>query len=208
MFIGHFAVGFASKKIAPKTSLAALLLAATFVDVLFPFFLLLGWEHVRIQPGATVVMPLDLYDYPISHSLIAGIGWALLLAGVYWGITRYSRGAWVLAAGVLSHWVLDFVSHRPDMPILPTAESPKFGLGLWNSLPATLAVEIPLFAAGIWIYARATRAKDAQGTWGLVSFVLFLSLGYLANLFGPPPPNVEAFGYMGFATLVLFAWPY
>lgn len=208
MFVGHFALGFAAKKIAPKTSLGTLLLSVGFVDVLFPFFLLLGWEHVRIVPGITRVMPFDLYDMPYTHSLLMGVAWAAVFGGVYYGLRRYARGAWVVAAGVLSHWVLDFLSHRPDMPLGLAADSPKYGLGLWNSLAGTLIVESALWVSGVAIYVQATRAKDAVGKWSLIAFVGAFSLMYVANVFGPPPPSAEAFGWSGFVILALFAWPY
>src|SRR4051812_26563634 len=114
MFIGHFALGFAAKRVAPRVSLGTLLLSVGFLDVLWPVFLLLGWEHVRIDPGNTAVTPLDFHDYPISHSLLAATGWALLFGGVYFLLRRSRRESIILAVGVLSHWVLDFFSHRPD----------------------------------------------------------------------------------------------
>ncbi|MBL7715533.1 MAG: hypothetical protein JNL01_08705 [Bdellovibrionales bacterium] len=208
MFIGHFSLALAAKKVAPKTSLGTLILSVVFVDAIWPIFLFLGWEHARIVPGITAMVPMDLYDYPISHSLIGGAGWALLFGGVYYALTRYSRGAWVLAAGVLSHWFLDFVTHRPDMPIGFAADAPKYGLGLWNSIPATMAVEIPMFCLGIWIYLKATRAKDAIGKWALVGFLGLLVVIYFASVFGPPPPNESALATFGLFTLPLYAWPY
>jgi membrane-bound metal-dependent hydrolase YbcI (DUF457 family) len=128
MFVGHFAVGFASKRLAPRTSLGVLMAAPLLLDILWPLFVALGVEHVRIEPGATVVSPLDLYDYPYSHSLAASLFWAALFAGLYYLIRRGRRTAWVIAAGVVSHWVLDFVSHRPDMPLFP-GDSTRLGFG-------------------------------------------------------------------------------
>ena len=208
MFIGHFALGLAAKKIAPRTSLGTLMLSVGFVDVLWPFFLLLGWEHVGIAPGNTAVTPLDFYDYPLSHSLVASIGWAALFSGIYFLRTRYQRGAVVVAIGVISHWLLDFLTHRPDMPILPSRDAAKYGLGLWNSIPATLAVEVPLFLAGIWTYMKVTRPLDRIGRWGFAGFMTFLLLVYFANIFGPPPPSERALAFAGAATLFLFAIPY
>lgn len=208
MFIGHFAVGLAAKKLAPRTSLGTLFLSVGFVDVLWPFFVLFGWEHARIEPGNTVVTPLDFYDYPYSHSLVAGIGWALFFGGIYFAMTRYRRGAVVVGLGVLSHWVLDALSHRPDMPIWLNNEGPKVGLGLWNSLVATLIVETAMYLIAIAIYVKATRPRDKTGTWSLVTFLATLFMIYLGNIFGPPPPSAEFIGYMAPAILALFAWPY
>lgn len=208
MFIGHFALGLAAKKVAPRASLGTLMLSVGFVDVLWPFFLLFGWEHVRINPGDTAVTPLDFYDYPISHSLLTMIGWSLLFGLAYFSKTKFKKESIILGLGVLSHWFLDFFSHRADMPLLPTADSPKLGLGLWNSIPATIAVEVPLFLIGIWIYTKATQPLDKIGKWGFSAFMALLLLIYFGNIFGPPPPNEAAIGYFGPVSLALFAIPY
>lgn len=205
MFIGHFALALGAKKIAPKTSLGTLILSTGFVDVLWPFFLYFGWEHVRIAPGDTAVTPLDFYDYPLTHSLIADIGWAIAFGAVYYLLRRYRRGAIVVALGVLSHWVLDFASHRPDMPIF-VSDGPR--VGLWNSLPATLILETLMYALGIAIYLKTTRAKDRIGRFGFAIFFAVLYLFYLGNIFGPPPPSVDAIAGFGPLSLVLFAFPY
>jgi len=208
MFIGHFSIALAAKKVAPRTSLGTMFLSVGFLDVLWPFFVLFGWEHARVDPGNTAVTPLDLYDYPYSHSLVAGLGWALLFGALYYAATRYRRGAIVVALGVLSHWVLDALSHRPDMPIWMNNDGPKVGLGLWNSIPATLIVETLMYAAAVAIYAKVTRPIDKTGTWAFVSLIATLYVIYIANIFGPPPPNIEMIGYMAPAVLALFAWPY
>src|SRR5437867_11080197 len=112
MFIGHNAVAFAAKRVAPKTSLGTLMAAAMLLDLLWPIFLLLGIEHVRIAPGATRFTPLDFYDYPWSHSLLMSIVWGAAAAIIYFAVTRYGRGALIIFIGVVSHWVFDFFTHR------------------------------------------------------------------------------------------------
>jgi membrane-bound metal-dependent hydrolase YbcI (DUF457 family) len=134
MFIGHFGVALAGKRAAPKTSLGTLILAAQFLDLLWPVFLLLGIEHVEIAPGITRVSAMNFTDYPISHSLLMALVWSALVGGVYYGLRRDRRAAWVVAALVLSHWVLDFIVHRPDLPLWPGGQA-RAGLGLWNSWP-------------------------------------------------------------------------
>ena len=196
MFIGHFAVAFAAKKAAPKSSLATLFIAAQFVDMLWPVFLLLGLEHVRIDPGNTVVTPMDFYDYPISHSLLGAVGWSALFGAFYYFRRKLSREAVVVALVVFSHWVLDFISHRPDLP-LATNDSMMFGLGLWNSFWGTFIVEFSLFFAGAYLYYSATKPKNKVGTYSLAFLLLFLCFIHLANLFGPPPPSVEMVALAG-----------
>jgi membrane-bound metal-dependent hydrolase YbcI (DUF457 family) len=165
MFIGHLAVGFAGKRATPRVPLWTLLLAAELPDVLWCVFLLVGIEHMRIQPGITKVNPLDLYDFPWSHSLLMDAVWGGVIGGIYYLWRRYARGAWLLFAAVLSHWLLDFASHRPDMPLAPGVHR-YFGLGLWNSVIGTLAVEGLLWVVGVFLYLRATRARGRAGVYG------------------------------------------
>src|SRR5712691_11150935 len=144
MFIGHEAIGFASKRLAPRTSLGWLIAAPLLLDLLWPIFLLLGIEHVRIQRGITRMSPFDFTDYPWSHSLLMSVVWGIAFGGIYWIVTRYGRGAIVLFFGVVSHWVCDLVVHRPDLPLWPGG--PKVGLGLWNQPIATVGIESAMFA--------------------------------------------------------------
>lgn len=207
MFIGHFAVGFASKRYAAKTSLGTLIAAAVLLDLLWPVFVLLGWEEVRIDPGNTAFTPLDFVSYPISHSLVGAICWATLFALLYYVLTRYRAGTVLIWLGVVSHWVLDYASHRPDMPLYPGG--PRLGLGLWNSILATVIVEGLMYAAGIWIYLRVTRAKDRRGRWGLWSFIVALAGFYIANILSPPPPGVKPMVIAAIPftwLLILWAW--
>jgi membrane-bound metal-dependent hydrolase YbcI (DUF457 family) len=207
MFIGHFALGFGAKSVAPKVSLGSLLLAAQFIDLLWPTLLLLGVERVRIAPGATAVTPLLFESYPISHSLFAVIAWAILVSGVYLLGRKEARGALIIALLVISHWLLDALVHRPDLPLYPGSGT-LIGLNLWSSLPLTLAIEVPLFALGVWLYLRATQARDATGKWALWSLVAFLTVVYFVNLFGEPPPSVTAIGWLGQLQWLLVVWGY
>lgn len=206
MFIGHFAVGFASKRVAPQTPLAWLLVAPNVLDVLWPVFVLTGIERASIEPGNTAFTPLDLEYMPWSHSLVMSMVWSLAFALLYFAVRRDRRGAAVLAVGVFSHWVLDWITHRPDMAIAPGVDT-RVGLGLWNSIPGTLVVELGMFAISIAIYARATRATDGVGRWALVGLVAFLLVSYFGGAFGPPPPSIDAVNIAALvATAVLAGW--
>ena len=205
MFLGHVAVGLAAKKVAPGTSLLWLVGAPGLLDLLWPIFLALGLEEVRIAPGITAVTPLDFVSYPWSHSLVMTLVWSCLAAAAYLASTRYAAGALAIALGVTSHWVLDWVSHRPDMPLAPWSET-RTGLGLWGSVPATLAVEGLLYGLGIWFYARTTKAADATGRWSFVAFAALLGAIYLGNVFGPPPPSVRALTAVSFTLFLIPLW--
>lgn len=205
MFIGHFAVGFGAKRFAPRAGLAALLAAPLFLDLLWPVFVLLGWEHVRIDPGNTRYTPLDLYDYPWSHSLLMSVVWASAFALIYYGVARYRAGAIAIWLGVVSHWVLDWVSHRPDMPLYPGG--PKFGLGLWNSIAGTMIVEIGMMAVGVWLYIRTTQRRDRIGRYAFAAYVGLLLVLYVGDRFSGPPPSVGAVAWSGVvASLLLIPW--
>jgi membrane-bound metal-dependent hydrolase YbcI (DUF457 family) len=204
MFIGHFAVALASKRVAPGASLGWLIAACELVDLLWPVFLIAGWEEVRVDPGNTAFTPLDFVHYPYTHSLLMGLVWGLLLGWIYLRRANDRRGGVVIAAIVVSHWVLDWITHRPDLPLYPG--SPKFGLGLWNSVPATMAIEIAMFAVGVAIYGWTTTALDRKGAVGFWTFVAFLLLTYLANIFGGPPPNVAAIEISALLLWILVFW--
>ena len=196
MFIGHFGVGFGAKAVTKEVSLGTLFLAAQFLDLLWPTLLLLGVERVRIVPGATAVTPLLFEHYPVSHSLLAAMGWAVVLAGVHFWIKKSRKAGVLICLLVVSHWLLDVIVHQPDLPLYPGA-STLMGFNLWSSLPATVAVEVPLFALGVWLYVRTTTPTDKAGKWGLWALIGFLLAVYAGNLFGPPPPSVVAIAWFG-----------
>ena len=193
MFIGHFALAFGAKKAVPRTSLATLVVAAELLDLIWPVLVLLGVETVRIDAAApSPFLHLWFVRYPWSHSLAMAIVWGLVFAIAYRATTGSARGAVALFALVVSHWVLDFVTHRPDLQLAPGIGT-RVGLGLWRSPAATVAVEGALFVAGLGVYLRTTRARDRAGRWGSWGFVAFLLLAYVSSLGGAPPSaNVVA----------------
>jgi len=199
MFIGHYAVGLASKKAAPHASLGVLIAAPILLDLLWPIFLLIGSEHVVIQPNSNPFLRLEFISYPLSHGLVAVVGWATLFAALYFGIARYAWGAIVILIGVISHWLLDYVVHRPDLPLY--AGSRLLGLGLWNHRWLTMAIEVSMFFIAIWTYQRETRARNKIGQYAFWAFILFLLILYGLAAFGPPPPSVKAI-----AVGTLFSW--
>jgi membrane-bound metal-dependent hydrolase YbcI (DUF457 family) len=205
MFIGHFAVGFASKRAAPKASLGVLLAAPLLLDMIWPVFLLLGWEKVRIDPGNTAMTPLAFDSYPISHSLVMSIGWGALFALLYAAITKYAVGAGVIFLAVVSHWVLDWITHRPDLPLSPWSMT-RVGLGLWGSVPGTVAVEVSLLAIGLWLYVLTTRARDRTGRIAFAGFVLFVLAFYVGAVFGPPPPDPYTLAVFSFVIWLFPFW--
>jgi membrane-bound metal-dependent hydrolase YbcI (DUF457 family) len=206
MFVGHFAVGFAAKPVAPKVSLATLFLAGALADVLWIIFFPIGIEKVVIEPGLMAANSLNLVSFPFSHSLFADAVWASLFAGLYYWQRRDSRGAWIIAAAVLSHWVLDVVVHRPDMQLAPWSET-RIGLGLWNSRLATLIVEGGLWLVALAVYVRGTRSNGRAGVYGFWIVIAILTLMWLGSLNGDPPPSLKTLAIVdSIFLLALFAW--
>jgi hypothetical protein len=207
MFIGHYAVGFAAKRLAPEASLGTLLSAALLLDLIWPILVLAGVERVRIAPGETVMTPLAFEYYPYSHSLLMASLWGASAGLLYLGLRRDRKGALVVALLVVSHWFLDLLVHGPDLP-LSFGDSARMGWGLWNSMAVTLLLEYGLFAAGVIVYVRTTRPLDRAGRWAFWGLVAFLALGFASDIGGPPPPSVTALAWMALALwiLVLWAW--
>jgi membrane-bound metal-dependent hydrolase YbcI (DUF457 family) len=206
VFLGHFAVALAAKRAAPRVSLGALFAAAQWPDLLWPVLLLLGVEQVSVAPGDTPFTPLRFDSYPISHSLVATLGWALL-GGLIWRLLRKdARGAVIISGLVLSHWLLDALTHRPDLQLAPWSEA-RVGLGLWQSVPLTVAIELSMFALGAWAWRRADPPGGARrvAAWGLLAFLLVI---YVMNVFGSPPPGSAAVAWVTLSMwlLVLWAW--
>ncbi|HKA58648.1 MAG TPA: metal-dependent hydrolase [Gemmatimonadales bacterium] len=207
MFIGHYALGLAAKRVAPRTSLGTLFIAPTLADLLWPFFLLLGWEHSHVVPGPNPFLTLWLDDIRYSHSLLTLIVWGAIYGYLYWRRRGDKRAAIVIGLLVVSHWLLDFVTHRPDMPLYPG--SPTIGLGMWNSPTATMIVESLMLLVGIAIYTRQTRARDAIGRWGFWALIALLAVSYVVSSFSPTPTTQTALAIGGIIfgwVFVLFGW--
>ena len=206
MFVGHFALGFAAKRVVPRVSLAALFGAAQLADLLWPVLVALGIERVRIVPGITAATPLDFVSYPYSHSLASLVLWGLLFGWICRRIVPDRCVFGVIFGLVVSHWILDVITHRRDVPLYPGG--PKLGLGLWNFVTLEKTIEIAMYAIGVWIYMRATTARDAVGRWAFLGLAAFLLAGFLAS--SAPPPSVIALWAMalvlGALTIVWTVW--
>jgi len=204
MFIGHHAVAFATKAAAPRVGLGTLFLATMWIDLIWPILLLLHVEIVQIMPGDTRFTPFAFVYYPYTHSLLAAALWSIGFGAVYFAVKRDRGAALIVGLVVLSHWVLDFVVHRPDLPLY--LDRMKVGLGLWNFVAGTLALELTMFGAGLLLYVRATRAKDWIGRYALWALVAFLLVLYASVVLGPPPPSVRMLAFMGLAAWLLALW--
>ena len=207
MFIGHFGAGFAGKKISRNPSLGTLFLASQFIDLLWPFFLLAGWENVEINPGDTAFTPLHFSNYPISHSFLGVLVWAILFGGIYYLLKKDKKSSLLLSGLVMSHWILDLLTHRPDLPLLPWNDF-KVGFGLWNSVLFTVLIEGLIFCVGAYLYLSVTKPKSKSGSISFWSLIVFLIVIYISNMFSAPPPSAKAIGVVGLSQWLLIAWGY
>jgi membrane-bound metal-dependent hydrolase YbcI (DUF457 family) len=208
MFIGHFGLALGAKRVARPVSLAALFAACELADLLWPVLVIAGIERVDVRPGVTAMTPLDFVSYPYSHSLLMLCLWGLVLAALYMALARAGAAAGaVLTALVVSHWVLDVVTHRPDMPVTPWGDT-RLGLGLWNSIPATLVVESIMFAAGLLWFLQAAPPATRGRRIGLWSLTVVMLVIYFGNTFGPAPPSSAAVAWSANGIWLFVLWAY
>lgn len=206
MFLGHFGLALAAKRVEPRLSLGTTFAAVQLADLIWPVFVLAGVERVAADPEATRMTKLDFESYPWSHSLVMLLGWGLLFVGLLLARRRPGRAAVMAGLLVVSHWVLDWITHRPDLPLAPWSQA-KLGLGLWNSPAGTLLAELGLFAIGAVNYLRTTVARDRKGSAGLAGLLGFLLLVYLISLLAPPEPGTPGAALAGPALAMwLFVW--
>ena len=209
MLVGHCAIALAGKRAEPALSLGTLMTAAVFSDVLGFVLILFGVEHWTLKPGNAGINAVDLDRIAWSHGLLPDLLWAALFAGGYFLWRRHASAAWILFAAVISHWVLDFISHRADMPITPGLTA-RFGLGLWTSVPATLVVEGLLWLIAIAIYVGATRSTKRAGIYVFWAMIAFLTLSWMNNIMATPPAgslSAAAIASLSFF-LLLVAWAF
>ncbi len=199
MFVGHLAVSFGAKVLEPKAPLSALIAATFGLDLLWPLFLLTGIEVVSVAPGNTAFTPLAFDSYPWSHSLLLAVVWGGIGAALTYGLMQNRRIGFLVGAVIVTHWILDFATHRPDLPLWPGG--PEVGLGLWNSIPATLTIEGGLLIAAVVVFVRAFAPRDNSGRWSFWTLVGLASLIWASQPWSPPPPTSNAV-----AGVVLTLW--
>jgi len=213
MFVGHLALGLVAKRIEPKISLGAWMMAVMLADLICFAFLIAGIEHFDVEPAVARNPFVGLnfvrnIFFAYSHSLLMNAIWAALFAAAYFLRRRYARGAWLLFAAVLSHWLLDFIAHNPDMRLAPGA-SAVYGLGLWNSIPATLIIEGGFWLLAIILYVRAAHPKKRAGIYAFWPVIALFTLLWYGNIKRGIVPNPVMAGINGliFCSL-LVAWAY
>jgi hypothetical protein len=205
MFAGHYGPSFAIRAVRPEIPLWVLFLAAQLVDIVWAIMVLAGVEKLKIVPGITAASPLDLYYMPYTHGLLAALLWSVGAAVVCRRAFRWkgwSAAAWVGAA-VMSHWVADWLVHRPDLPLY--GNSLKVGLGLWNHVWLSLGLEVLVLAGGAWLYMSRTRGLSLVGRSGPIVLLVLMLAVQVASLIGPLPPSPAMVATSGLVAYVAFA---
>ena len=201
MFVGHYGVSFAAKKVAPTVPLWVLFLAVQLLDILWAPCILLGIEKVRIVPGITASNPLDLYYMPYTHSLVAALVWSCVGGFAYQFLASpaHRQASVVVGFAVFSHWILDFVVHRPDLPMYDN--SAKVGLGLWNAPALAFGLEAALLFGGVWLCLQGRLARSL----GTLAFGILMLAIQAYVFFGPPPASDRAAASTALIAYAIFA---
>jgi hypothetical protein len=211
MFIGHYAPVLAIAAVRRSPSLAAGFVAVQLVDVGFFSLSYFGIEKWALNPSLTGFMPVDLYYMPYTHSLVGSTAWALgagLLTALLTPAGRKFVDGLIIALLVLSHWFLDLIVHRHDLPLVHDAGE-KLGYGLWDHPAAVVPLELGLFFAGFALFMAATKPRGVMGwvvPWIVVAMLLAVQ-GF--NWFTPPTNDPVAFSAMGlgvYFALAGLAW--
>ena len=203
MFVGHYGPSFVAKRLAPGVALWVLFLAVQLLDVLWAIFVFLGVERVRIVPGFTRTNALDLYYMPYTHSLPGAAAWSVAAAIVYRWLTGSGRGGIVVGAAVFSHWLLDLLVHRPDLPLYDNTA--KVGFGLWDYPVLTLLVEAALFFGAMALYLARSQPLTNRARYAMPAFGVAVVLMQASMLFTPPPPSDRAMAMTALLAYVAFA---
>jgi len=203
MFIGHY--GPAAALAGRRIKLWHGFVAVQFLDILWAPFVLLGVEHVRIVENFTASNHFDLYDMPYTHSLVMAVVWSIVAGAGYMALRKRAglTGGFIIGALVFSHWVLDFVTHKPDLELW--IGGPKVGLALWDNRPIAVSTEFALLVAGLGLYLARTRAKSVMGHIAPVVLFVLLAAAQLVGNFGPPPVSAAMAAQSAIVAYLIFA---
>lgn len=213
MFVGHYAAAFVLRPLRKSPSLPVLFVAVQLMDILFFGFVLAGTESLRLTPGITAMNPLDLYNMPFSHGLagvlVQSALFGLLIAALM-GEGQRVVGGIIAGMAVFSHWILDVITHRPDMMLFH--EIDKIGAGLWNYPAAAMAVETLVIVSAFVLFIAASRPRAGAGRASLIALGVGMVVLQCVNWFGPAPNPlttsldfVAAQGLLAYAVLAALA---
>jgi len=207
MFIGHFGLGLTAKKLDRYVSLGTYFLAAQFLDLLWPIFLILGWEKAEPIPNGPPLENLNFVSYPYSHSLFFAVVWGILFGIVFYARTKRKGTSFLLGFLVVSHWILDYITHVPDLPIAPWSDY-KVGLRLWDHQVATIVIESIIFIGGIIIFLQSVHFKKRVPYVSFFIMMLLLAGIFISSFYSPPPPSMKVLGWVGLSQWIFIFWAF
>jgi hypothetical protein len=213
MFAGHIGVGMAIGRAERRVNVGVFVAAALLLDLVLWPFILLDWESVSI-PADVATTHQPHFIFPYSHSVVAAVAWSAV-AGLVAFLSRVPatearrRAAALVATAVFSHWVLDALVHRPEMP-LAGSTSAAVGLALWNNMPAALGVEAAVVAFGAYLFHSGNRLAGSRSLALVVLSLIVLAFTAIGMTVAPPPPSGEAMAVSSLVTVLavcaLVAW--
>ncbi len=206
MFAGHVGAALAIGRAERRVNVGMFVFAALLLDVVLWVFVLVGWESVTIPANFTATHQPE-FVFPYSHGLLAGIAWAILAGGV--AFLLYSRlqeaklrVAALVAAAVLSHWLLDALVHVPELPVAG-ASSMKLGLGLWQSMPVALVAEALIVVAGLYLFVPGAILSREKKFWLTILALVILAFTVAGMTVAPPPPSVTTMAASSLVTIIV-----
>ena len=206
MFAGHVGAGLALGRGARGVNPGVFIASALLPDLLLWTFVLVGWESVSI-PADFAHTHRARFVFPWSHGLFAAVAWSAL-AGIvaYWLLRRRGaaglRAALLIAAAVLSHWLLDALVHVPELPLVGPG-STQVGLGLWRNMPAALGIEAAIVVAGLRLCIPGSGLPRGRALSLAALCVLLLVFTAAGMTVAPPPPSAPAMAGSSLLTLLV-----
>jgi hypothetical protein len=205
VFAGHIGVALAAARSEPRVNVGVYAAAALLLDVLLWLFVLAGRESVVIPANFAETHQTE-FVFPYSHGLLAAALWSSLAGLLVWLWLRRKpaplRAALVVAVVVFSHWLLDALVHRPELP-LAGAASRRVGLGLWNTLPVGLGVEAALVLAAFITFTSGSGLSRGRSVALGVVTLLVLAFTIAGMTVAPPPPSAAAMAAGSLGTIVV-----
>jgi hypothetical protein len=205
MFAGHIGAALAIGRAERSVNVGVFIVAALLLDSLLWLFVLLGWESVTIPADFANTHQAE-FAFPYSHGLVASVVWSALAGMV--GIVLYSRlqtrwrAAALVAIAVFSHWVLDALVHRPELPLAGSA-SHAVGFGLWNNMPLALTVETAIVVVGLFLFVSSTKLARSKSIALVVLCLVVTAFTALGMTMAPAPPSAMAMATSSLGTLAL-----
>jgi hypothetical protein len=213
MLAGHIGAAMALGRAERRVNVGVLVAAALFLDIILWLFVLFGWESVTI-PGDFGSTHQPEFHFPYSHGLVASVVWSAIAAAGAWAAYAHfgsvrARATMLIAGAVLSHWLLDALVHRPELPLFG-ATSRMVGIALWDNMPIALAVEAALVVFGILLFIRGCALPRGKSVTIAVLSLFVLALTIFGMTLAPPPPSARVMAGSSLASIVavcaLFAW--